>query len=213
MTVFQGHTARRHSNKKIWRCDKNQWNAAFIFITFRNHRPIIFVSFHICKSRRIRKSHKKRAPEVGMPAEWQVGETSLKQEKLKIRWNSPKCYIHICNFPESSANNFYVISHLQVSQNPKIPWKKAPELGMPTRWQQSEVSPRNISQFIKMEWNRKRNEMETYFWWVSGIAFECFCFKCSCMADSWNHVKNENGFFLNGNLWLVKVVRLVELLF
>ena len=33
------------------------------------------------------------------------------------------------------------------------------------------------------------------------------------MADSWNPAKNENGFFLNGILWLVKVVRLVERLF
>jgi len=174
MTTFQGQSAKRHSNKKNFKSGQNQWNATFIFITFRNHRPIIFVSFHICKSRRIRKSHKKRAPEVGMPAEWQDGETSLKQEKMKIRWNFPKCYIPICNFPESAANNFYVISHLQVSQNPKIPWKKAPELGMPTGWQQSEVSLRIISQFIKIEWNRKRNEMETYFWWVSVIADETF---------------------------------------
>jgi len=110
MTVFQGQSARRQSNKKIWKYDKNQRNATFIFITFRNHRPIIFVSFHICKCRRIRKSHQKRAP----------------------------------------------------------------ELGMPTGWKKSEVRLRNICQFIKIEWNRKRNEIETYFWWVSGIVDETF---------------------------------------
>jgi len=116
-----GETSLKQEN---WTYGKNQRNATFIFITFRNHRPIILVQFHICQCRKIiRKSHQKRAPEVRMPAEWQVSETSLKQEKLKLRWNSPKCYIHICNFPESSADNFCVISHLKVSQNPKIPSK------------------------------------------------------------------------------------------
>jgi len=48
-----------------------------------------------------------------------VGETSLKQEKLQKRSKSNKCYIHLHNFPESSAKNFNVVSHLQVSQIPK----------------------------------------------------------------------------------------------
>jgi len=49
-----------------------------------------------------------------------VGETSLKQEKLQKRSKSTKCYIHSQNFTESSAKNFNVVSHLQVSQIPKI---------------------------------------------------------------------------------------------
>ena len=49
-----------------------------------------------------------------------VGETPLKQEKLKKRSKSTKCYIHFHNFPESLAKTFNVVSHLQVSQIPKI---------------------------------------------------------------------------------------------
>ena len=49
-----------------------------------------------------------------------VDETSLKQEKLEKRSKSTKCYIHFHKFPESSAKNFNVVSHLKVSQIPKI---------------------------------------------------------------------------------------------
>ena len=49
-----------------------------------------------------------------------VDETSLKQEKLQKRLKSTKCYIHFHNFPESSAKNFNVVSHLQVFQIPKF---------------------------------------------------------------------------------------------
>jgi len=49
---------------------ENQRNAIFVFMTFRNHRPTIFVLFHIYKYRRFWKSHQKSEPELGMPAEW-----------------------------------------------------------------------------------------------------------------------------------------------
>jgi len=62
---------------------------------------------------------------------WSDGETSLKHEKLQKRSKSTKCYIHFHNFPESSAKNFNVVSHLQVSQIPKTKSNRAPELGIP----------------------------------------------------------------------------------
>ena len=48
----------------------------FFFITFRNHRHKILMLFHIYKSRRFRKSNQKRAPELGIPAEWQHSKVS-----------------------------------------------------------------------------------------------------------------------------------------
>jgi len=62
-----------------------------------------------------------------------VGETSLKQEKLQKRSKLAKCYIHFHNFPESSAKNFNVLSHLQVSQIPKIKSKKDTGTWYPSR--------------------------------------------------------------------------------
>ena len=53
-----------------------------------------------------------------------VCETLEKMWKLQKRRKSTKCYICFYDFPESSANNFYVISHLQVSQIPTITPKK-----------------------------------------------------------------------------------------
>ena len=78
-----------------------------------------------------------------------VGETSLKQEKLQKRLKSTKCYIHFHNFPESSAKNFNVVSHLQVLQIPKIKSNRAPKLGIPAEWQRSKVSRRNVTQTRK----------------------------------------------------------------
>jgi len=114
MTTFQGQSAKRHSNKKNFKSGQNQPNALFIFITFRNHRQKMLMLFQIYKCRRFRKSNQKRAPEIGIPAEWQVGETSLKQEKLQKRSKSTKCYIHFHNFPESSAKYFNFVSHLHL---------------------------------------------------------------------------------------------------
>ena len=62
-----------------------------------------------------------------------VGATSLKQEKLKKRLKSTKCYSHFHNFPESSAKTFNVVSHLQVSQIPKIKSKKGTGTWNPNR--------------------------------------------------------------------------------
>ena len=62
-----------------------------------------------------------------------VGETSLKQENLQKRSKSTKCYIHFHNFPESSAKNFNVVSHLQVSQIQKIKSKKGTGTWYPSR--------------------------------------------------------------------------------
>jgi len=57
MTTIQGQSAKRHSNKKNWKNGKNQRNAIFIFITFRNHPQKMFMVFHIYKCRRFRKSN------------------------------------------------------------------------------------------------------------------------------------------------------------
>ena len=137
MTTFQGQSAKRHSNKKNFKSGQNQPNAIFIFITFRNHRQKILMLLHIYKCRRFRKSNQKRAPELGIPAEWHiprsVGKTSLKQEKLQKRSKSTKCYIYFHNFPESSAKNFNVVSHLKVSQIPKIKSKKGTGTWNPSR--------------------------------------------------------------------------------
>ena len=114
MTILQGQSVKRHTNKKNFKIGQNQPNALFIFITFRNHRQKMLMLFQIYKCRRFRKSNQKRAPELGIPAEWQVGETSLKQEKLQKRSKSTKCYIHFHNFPESSAKYFNFVSHLHL---------------------------------------------------------------------------------------------------
>ena len=53
-----------------------------------------------------------------------VCKTSVKKEKLWKRRKSTKCYVHFHNFPESSASNFYIVSHVQVLQIPKIKSKK-----------------------------------------------------------------------------------------
>jgi len=123
-----------------------------------------------------------------------VCETSLKPEKLKIRWKSTKCYIHFHNFLESSANNFYVISHLQVSPIPKITSKSEPELGMPAEWQHSKVSQRNVCQNIKTSKTQKTNEMLYLFLWIFGIIgqkFLCY-FTSTSVADSENKIKKVN---------------------
>ena len=46
---------------------------------------------------------------------------------------STKFYIHFHNFPESSAKNFNVVSHLQVSKIPKIKSKKVTGTWNPSR--------------------------------------------------------------------------------
>ena len=124
MTTFQGQLAKRHSNKKIFKSGQNQPNPIFIFKTFRNHRQKILMLFHIYKYRRFRKTNQKRHRNLEFQQNKNiprpVGATSLKQEKLKKRLKSTKCYIHFHNFPESSAKTFNVVSHLQVSQIPKI---------------------------------------------------------------------------------------------
>jgi len=62
-----------------------------------------------------------------------VGETSLKQEKLQKRSKSTKCYIHFHIFPESSAKNFNVVSHLKLSKISKIKSKKGTGTWNPSR--------------------------------------------------------------------------------
>jgi len=128
MTTFQGQSAKRHSNKKNFKSSQNQRNAIFIFITFRNHRQKILTLFHIYKCRRFRKSNQNRAPELGIPAEWQHSKVSRRNvtqtRKTSKAITSNKCYTHFQNFPESSAKNFNVVSHLQVSQIQKIKSKK-----------------------------------------------------------------------------------------
>jgi len=151
MTTFQGQSAKRHSNKKNFKSGQNQRNAIFIFITFRNHRKKILTLFHIYKCRRFRKSNQKRAPELGIPTEWQHSkasrETSLKQEKLQKRSKSTKCYTHFHNFPESSAKNLTLFHIYKCRRFRKSNQKRAPELGIPTEWHISRsVGERSLKQ-------------------------------------------------------------------
>ena len=83
----------QHSKVSLWNVGKNtknfknaenQRNAIFIFMTFRNHRPTIFMLFHINKYRRFRKSHQKSEPELGMPAEWHHSKASLLVEIFSL---------------------------------------------------------------------------------------------------------------------------------
>jgi len=74
---------------------------------------------------------------------WSVSETSLKQEKLKKRSKSTKCYIHFHNFPESSAKNFNVVSHLKVSQISKIKSKRGTGTWNPSK---NDNIPRSVGE-------------------------------------------------------------------
>ena len=93
MTTFQGQSAKRHSNKKNFKSGQNQPNAIFCFITFRNHRQKNSMLFHIYKSHRFRKWNQNRAPELGIPAEWQhskvsqrnVTQTRKTKDEVKIK--------------------------------------------------------------------------------------------------------------------------------
>jgi len=80
MTTLQGQLAKRHSNKKKrnFESGENQRNAVFVFLTFRNHRPTIFMLFHIYKCRSFQKSHQKSEPELRIPAELQHSKASLR---------------------------------------------------------------------------------------------------------------------------------------
>ena len=111
----------------------------------------------------IKKGHRNLESQQNDNIPRSVGATSLKQEKVKKRSKSTKCYVHFSYFPESSSKKFYIVSHLHVSQIPKIKSKKAPELAMPAEWPHIEVSGQ-IS--VKLE---KSNEMETFFLWYSSI--------------------------------------------
>ena len=69
MTTLQGRSAKRWRKCENFKNAENQRNAIFVFMTFRNHRPTIFMLFHIYKYRRFRQSHQKSEPELGMLAE------------------------------------------------------------------------------------------------------------------------------------------------
>jgi len=84
-----------------------------VFITFRNHRQKILMLFHIYKCRRFRKSNQKRAPELGIPAEWPLsevsGQTSVKLEKLNEMGKWMKGNPLIMNFRNHGQKFFDVI--------------------------------------------------------------------------------------------------------
>ena len=128
---------KRHSNKKNFKSDKNQPNAILTFITFRNHRQKLlscFTSTSVADSEnQIKKGHRNLESQQNDNISRSVGETSLKQEKIQKRSKSTKCYIHFHNFPKSSAKNFNVVSHLQVSQIQKIKSKKGTGTWNPNR--------------------------------------------------------------------------------
>jgi len=208
MTTFQGQSAQRHSNKKNLKSGQNQRNAIFIFITFRNHRKKILTMFHIYKCLRFRKSNQKRAPELGIPTEWQYSkvsrETSLKQEILQKRSKSTKCYIHFDNFPESSAKNFNVVSHLQVSQLPKIKSKKGTGTWNPSRmttfqgqsaqrhsnkknFKSGQNQPNAIFIFITFRNHRQRILMLLHIYISSHLLRYYALFLCNCTSSSGNN--------------------------
>jgi len=72
-----------------------------------------------------------------MPAEWQLSKVSRRnvnqaRKTLKTVKLNETLY-SFSDFPESSATNFYVISHLQVSQIPKIKSQKGTGTWNPNR--------------------------------------------------------------------------------
>jgi len=148
----------QHSKVSLWNVGKNtknfknaenQRNAIFIFMIFRNHRPTIFMLFHIYKYRRFGKSHQKSEPELGIPAEWQHSKVSLrnigqKQKTSKTSKINEMLYLllwlsgiigqqFLCHFTSTSIADSK--NHI----------KNEPELGMPAEWQHSKVSLRNGS--------------------------------------------------------------------
>jgi len=161
MTTFQSQSVKRHSNKKSEKNVKISQMLYSVFVTFRCHRQKFLMLFDIYKCRRFRKSNQKRAPKPGIPAEWQHSKVSRRNvtqtRKLQKRSKSTKCYINFHNFPESSAINFNVVSHLQVSQIPKIKSKKGTGTWNPSRMTTFWGKRPNISQIRKIEWNGKMN--------------------------------------------------------
>jgi len=85
MTTFQDQSVKRRSKNKNFKNAENQRNAIFVYMTFRNHRPTIFMLFHIYKNRRFRKSHQKSESELGMPAEWQHSKVGLRNVGQKTK--------------------------------------------------------------------------------------------------------------------------------
>ena len=100
-----------------------------------------------------------------------VGETSLKQKKLQKRSKSTKCYIHFHNFPESTAKNFNVVSHLQVSQIPKIKSKKGTGTWNPNRMTTFQGESPKVTQTRKTSKAIKINEMLYSFLLCFGYPF------------------------------------------
>jgi len=163
--------------------------------------------FHINKSRRFRKSNQNRAPELGIPADdnipRSVGETLLKQEKLQKRSKSTKCYIHFHNFLESSAKNFNVVSHMHVSQIPKIKSKQGTGTWNPSRMTifqgpsakrhsnkknfKSSQNQRNAI-FIFMTFRNHRHKILMLFHICTSISSHlqryCALFLCNCTSSS-----------------------------
>jgi len=104
MTTFQGQSAKRRSKQKNFEKGENQQNIIFIFMSFWNHRPTMFILFHIYKCCRFQKSHQKSEPEIGMPAEWQHSKVSLQNVGQK-RKTLKKAKINkmLCSFSKLSG--------------------------------------------------------------------------------------------------------------
>jgi len=178
VTTIQGQSTKRHSNKKNFKSGQKQPNTIFCFVTFRNHRQKNSRIFHIYKCGRFRKQNKKRAPELGIPTEWQHSKasrrnvTQTKKTAKAIKIN--QMLYSFSSLSESSAKYFNVASHLQVSQIPKIKSKRAPELRIPAEWQHSKASRRNVTQTRKISKAFKINQMICSFSQLSKIIGKIF---------------------------------------
>jgi len=112
--------------------------------------------FHIykCHRNQIKIGHWNLESQQNDNIQRSVGETSLKHEKLQKRSKSTKYSIHFHNFPESSAKNFNVVSHLQVSQDSENPTKKGHRN---LESQQNDNIPRSVGETtLKQEKVKKR---------------------------------------------------------
>jgi len=109
--------------EKLWK-RSNSTKHYIHFLTFRNHQQQIFMLFHTYKCRRFRKPNHKRAPELGIPTEWQHSKgdrqnvNQTRKTEKTIKWT--KCYRHnhFHNFPESSAKHFLCFATPIVIQCP-----------------------------------------------------------------------------------------------
>jgi len=198
----------QHSSASLWNvCKKtknfksaeNQRNAILIFITFRNHRPTIFMLFHIYKCRRFRKSHQKSEPELGIPAEWQHSKVSLRNVTQKRKTSkTPKLnemlhlFLWLSGITGQQFLCYFTSTSIADSEN------HIKKVNRNLECQQNDNTPRPVCEtFVKKRKTSKMskiNEMRYLFLWLSeiiGQRFLCY-FTSAIIADSENHIKKVN---------------------